>query len=181
MDQAEITARIRDRLGGRILMWADTVGQHAVTVAPEELVSLLLWMRDEPDLDFTVLSDLSGVDYLGYGPAAAGTVGERTWRFEVAYQLFSLERGHRYRVKVAVADESVKVPTVAHIWRVANWMEREVWDQFGVVFAGHENLRRILNHDAFVGHPLRKDYPIARRQKLASPVERILPDDPDWA
>jgi NADH:ubiquinone oxidoreductase subunit C len=85
-----------------------------------------------------------------------------------------MSRNHRFRVKVAVRDDAVTVPSVWDLWGVANWMEREVWDLFGVRFTGHPNLRRIMCHDDFVGHALRKDYPIARRQKLSTPTEHIL-------
>ncbi len=188
MDQADITARIRERFGDRILAHTDFWGQHAVTVAPDTLVELATFLRDEPDLAFDFLTDIGGVDYLGYkveegAEIAPGTtpMPDRTWRFEVNYQFTSFVHGHQYRVRVAVPDDSVHVPTLVPMWRTANWLEREVFDQFGIVFDGHENLRRILNHEEFEGHPLRKDYPIDRRQRLSRPAERILTDDPEWA
>ena len=106
------------------------------------------------------------LDYLGYD--------EREWRFEVVYQMYSMKNNHRFRVKVAVESDAVTVPSVWDLWGIANWMEREVWDLYGVRFDNHPNLRRILCHDEFVGHALRKDYPITRRQKLSKPSEVIL-------
>jgi NADH-quinone oxidoreductase subunit C len=166
MEQSEIAAKIQERLGAKVLATYAFRGQHAVTIGPEDLRGLLTWLRD--DLGFDYLMDVGGVDYLGYPE------DEREWRFEVVYQLYSMSRNHRFRVKVAVRDDAVTVPSVWDLWGVANWMEREVWDLFGVRFTGHPNLRRIMCHDDFVGHALRKDYPIARRQKLSTPTEHIL-------
>jgi NADH/F420H2 dehydrogenase subunit C len=174
MQQADITARIQARFGDRIVASSEFRGQAALTIRPADLIEVATFLRDEPELDFTMLMDLGGVDYLDYGD-------DREWRYEVAYQFYSISKNHRFRIKVAVEDESVQVPTLHSLWRNANWMEREVFDQFGVVFSGHKNLRRILNHEDFVGHPLRKDYPINRRQRLSRPIEHLTPDDPEWA
>lgn len=174
MEQAEISRRVHEHLQGRIVEAGATRDQHWVTVRPADLLATLAWLRDTPELSFDMLIDVGGVDYQGHP-------SDKEWRFEVAYQLYSLVHNHRFRVKVAVEDEAVEVPTAWGLWKTANWMEREVYDQYGVRFAGHGNLRRILNHEDFVGHPLRKDYPINRRQKLSRPIEHLLPDDPDWA
>ncbi len=173
MDEASITEKVKEQFGDRILSSYEHAGQHAVTVAPADLRALLTWLRDTQDLDFNMLMDLGGVDYKGYD--------DRGWRFEVVYQLYSLAQNHRYRVKVAVTDDSVEVPTIWDLYRVANWMEREVWDMYGVRFSGHPNLRRILCHDDFEGHALRKDYPLNKRQQLSRPTEMLLLDDPDHA
>jgi NADH/F420H2 dehydrogenase subunit C len=174
MKQAQITARVQAHMGERIVEVWDQHGQQAVVVGPDALLPLLQFLRSDPELSFEMLMDISGVDYIDHP-------FDKDWRFEVVYQLYSLSKNHRYRVKVAVEDDTISVPTAWHMWRTANWMEREVWDQYGVKFAGHGNLRRILNHDDFVGHPLRKDYPINKRQKLARPVDNLMPDDPEWA
>jgi NADH-quinone oxidoreductase subunit C len=174
MDQAEITRLVQERFGGRVLRAYVFRGQHAVTIAPYDLRDVALFLRDDRALDFDMLVDIGGVDYLSYGD-------DRAWRFEVAYQFYSLAGNHRTRVKVAVPDESVAVPSLWDVWRVANWMEREVFDQYGIRFEGHPNLRRILNHEDFVGHPLRKDYPIHKRQKCLHPIENLLTDDPEHA
>ncbi len=166
MKEAEIAARVNEKFGTRIVENYNFRGQYAVTIRPEDLVAVLTFLRDDPALACEWLLDIGGVDYLGYD--------EREWRFEVAYQMYSLSQNHRFRVKVAVADGSVAIPSVWTMWGVANWMEREVWDLYGITFTGHPNLRRILCHDEFVGHALRKDYPITKRQKLSRPSETIL-------
>ena len=171
MDGAAITAKLKGRFA--LLDTYAFRGQHAVTLTPELLRDVAVFLRDEPELQFNFLMDVGGVDYLGYD--------EREHRFEVVYQFYSLPLNHRFRVKVAVRDESVSVPSVWDLWGIANWMEREVWDLFGIVFTGHPNLRRIMCHDDFVGHALRKDYPIARRQKLTRPSESILCDKSELA
>ena len=181
MNESDILAQIKERFGARVLAEYNFRGQYAVTVAPETLRELLVYLRDDKAIELDWLMDVGGVDYLGYSDQAAPDEDEREWRFEVAYQLYSMRLNHRFRVKVAVRDESVEVPSVWDLWAIANWEEREVWDMFGVRFTGHPNLRRILCHDEFVGHALRKDYPINKRQKLSQPSEMILCEKVEWA
>lgn len=176
MNQTDILARVKEKFGSRVLSEYFFRDQAAVTIAPETLREMLVFLRDDTELDFDWLMDVGGVDYLGYGDD-----DEREWRFEVAYQMYSMQKNHRFRVKVAVRDESVTVPSVWDLWAIANWEEREVWDMFGIKFTGHPNLRRILCHDEFVGHALRKDYPINKRQKLSAPSEIILCEKSEYA
>ncbi len=189
MDQVEISRRIRERFGERLLNSGEHCGQSHVTVLPQDLREILIFLRDDPELDFNMLMDVGGVDYKGF-PTPGGEDedeegeplhGGRAWRFEIAYQMYSMGKNHRFRVKVAVKDDTVEVPTIWDLWRLANWMEREVFDMYGIRFSDHPNLRRILCHEDFVGHALRKDYPINRRQTLSRPIEYLLTDDPDWA
>jgi NADH-quinone oxidoreductase subunit C len=107
--------------------------------------------------------DLTAVDYQKYPGREDGP------RFEVVYHLYSIARNHRVRLKVRVDEDDAVVPTAVPLWPIANWFEREVWDMFGIRFAGHPDLRRLLLYEEFVGHPLRKDYPINRRQPLIGP------------
>jgi len=129
------------------------------------LVDVLRWCRDEPELRFDVLMDLTAVDYLKYPGREDGP------RFEVVYHLFSVGHNHRLRIKVRVDEDDAQVPTAVDLWPIANWLEREVWDMFGVRFAGHPDPRRLLMYEEFVGHALRKDYPINRRQPLIGPKQ----------
>ena len=112
------------------------------------------------DLGFTVLTDLAGIDYLQYPIQQPG-------RFAVTYILSDLKRRQRVRLKAYVGAQDPVLPSVTHLWQAANWLERECWDQFGIRFEGHPNLKRLLNHHEFVGHPLRKDYPMRSRQPLS--------------
>ena len=176
MDEASITEKVKERFGDRLRGTYAFQGQHAVTVQAGDLRAVLTWLRDEPGLEFDWLMDLAGVDYLGYGDE-----DEREWRFEVVYQMYSLKHHHRFRIKVAVPEDDLQVPSIWDLWGVANWMEREVWDLYGIQFPGHPNLRRILCHDEFVGHALRKDYPINKRQKFERPSDVILCDKVEWA
>jgi NADH-quinone oxidoreductase subunit C len=177
MEQAEIARLLEERFGDRIRRQEAFRGQHAVTILPEDLVEIARFLHTRPELDFDFLIDLGGVDYLTH-PLYPETIPHR---FEVVYQLYSLANRHRFRLKVAVLDDGVHVPSLWTEWRTANWLEREVWDLFGIRFEGHPNLRRILTHHEFVGHALRKDYPINRRQRLSAPEAWLLTDDPEWA
>ena len=91
-------------------------------------------------------------------------------RFAVVYHFFSLPLKHRLRIEVLLQGDDPEVDSMTLLWAGADWLEREVWDMFGIRFRGHPNLKRILMYDEFVGHPLRKDYPVNRRQPLIGPV-----------
>lgn len=154
---------VRARFGAAVVDTHEHRGDTTVVLDRAALVGALRHFRDEPALAFDVLMDLSAVDYLKYPGREDGP------RFEVVYHLYSLEHNHRLRVKVRVDEDDASVPTAVGLWPIANWMEREVWDMFGIRFDGHPDLRRLLMYEEFVGHALRKDYPITRRQPLIGP------------
>jgi NADH-quinone oxidoreductase subunit C len=130
-------------------------------VPRERVVEVLRFLRDDLDLDFDMLSDLTVVDYLAWPRGRA-----RDQRFEVVYQLYSLKRRARLRIKARLPEADPSIDSVVPLWKGAGWLEREAWDLYGVRFRGHPDLRRILMYEEFVGHPLRKDYPIEKRQPL---------------
>jgi NADH-quinone oxidoreductase subunit C len=159
----EILQRLRDRFAGAVVETHDHRGDHTAVVERAALPDVLRWCRDEPELRFDILMDLTAVDYSRYPGREDGP------RFEVVYHLFSVGHNHRVRLKVRVDEDDAQVPTAVDLWPIANWFEREVWDMFGVRFAGHPDPRRLLMYEEFAGHPLRKDYPINRRQPLIGP------------
>jgi NADH-quinone oxidoreductase subunit C len=163
MTGAAILADLGERFAGSIVETHDQHGDHTVVVTRDALIPLLRYCRDAPALALDVLTDLTAVDELQYPGREDGP------RFEVVYHLYSLRHNHRLRVKVRVEEDDAVVPTVVPLWPIANWLEREVWDMFGVRFDGHPDPRRLLLYEEFVGHPLRKDYPINRRQPLIGP------------
>jgi len=128
-----------------------------VIIAAEKLTDAIKFLKEEASFD--VLIDIAGVDYLGMENHNAP-------RFAVIYCLKSTKNMVRLRLKVQV-DEGKKIPTISKVYPIADWQEREVWDQYGISFEGHHNLKRILNHVDFEGHPLRKDYPAKKRQWLS--------------
>ena len=121
-----------------------------VTVPGDKLLAVLTCLKNECGFDF--LADLAGIDYLGYPNA--------TDRYGVVYALTNLATGERLFVKAFANDPDPVLPSVYDLWKGADWMEREVYDMFGVVFDGHPDLRRILMPSEFTSHPLRKDYPL---------------------
>ena len=142
----DLVKRYKEKFGPAILeAWIDRK-QAILVVARELLAEIATYSRDQEKFDW--LSDLTAVDW-----------PKREKRFDIVLNLYSFEKNERLRLKVqATADE--RVPTVQGIWSTANWMEREVYDMFGVVFEGHPDLRRILLPEEWQGHPLRKDYDI---------------------
>ncbi len=132
--------------------------EEAVCVAREGLPEVLRFLYADPDTEYRLLEDICGADY-----------PEREKRFEAVYHLYSVKTARHLRLKVGIGEEDPTLPTATGIWKAADWFEREAFDQYGIRFEGHPNLRRILNHEEFVGHPLRKDYPIKGRQKLTRP------------
>jgi NADH/F420H2 dehydrogenase subunit C len=130
--------------------------EHAVAeLAAEKLPVFVQGLKEQPDYDFSVLMDMTAVDWFE----------RRSTRFDVVYHLFSHEHNHRLRIKLQVADGQ-HVPSLTRFWPIADWFEREVWDLYGIKFDGHPNLKRILMYEEFKGHPLRKDYPYDKRQPL---------------
>jgi NADH-quinone oxidoreductase subunit C len=136
-------------LGAALIGAVDQVGEVALYVEREAIVTALTALRDTPGLEYQQLMEIAGVDY-----------PERAERFEVVYCLLSLTRNHRLHVHVAT-DDVKPVPSVTGIWPVAGWLEREVYDMYGVLFAGNADLRRILTDYGFRGHPQRKDFPLS--------------------
>ncbi|MDJ0851955.1 MAG: NADH-quinone oxidoreductase subunit C [Myxococcota bacterium] len=139
----------------------ETHAQHGDATARVEagsIVRVAELLRDTPELQFEMLTDLTCVDYMGEEP-----------RFEVVYHFYSVARNHRVRIKARVSESSPELSTLTGLYASADWMEREVFDLYGVRFSGHPDLRRILLYDEFQGHPLRKDYPKERRQPLVGP------------
>ncbi|MGD0310215.1 MAG: NADH-quinone oxidoreductase subunit C [Acidobacteriota bacterium] len=134
------------------------LGDAVAVVAPGALREVMQFLNADKRLRFNVLLDLTAVDYLGREP-----------RFEVVYQLLSSSHNLRLRIKVSLPGEKPAVDSMTGLWESANWLEREVWDMFGIEFLGHPNLERILLYPEFQGHPLRKDYPIRKRQPLVGP------------
>jgi NADH-quinone oxidoreductase subunit C len=163
MDGEAMLARLKTRLGARVLETHAHRGDHTVVLTRDAIVEALAYCRDEPDLRFDLLADLTAVDYLRYPGREDGP------RFDVVYHLYSIPHRHRLRLRVPVEQDDPVVPTATALWPIANWLEREVWDMFGIRFEGHPDLRRLLLYEEFEGHPLRKDYAVARRQPLIGP------------
>jgi NADH-quinone oxidoreductase subunit C len=145
MDVAALAERLRQRFPEVL----EARGEVTVTIPSSELLSSLAFLRQEDDLSFRFLSDLTATDWPRLDP-----------RFWVAYHLQSLEHHHRLRVKVGLPGDDPRVPSVTSLYPTANWHEREVFDFFGIVFDGHPELRRIEMPEGWVGHPLRKDQPL---------------------
>ena len=142
----DLTARLKQRFGDSIKEFAAYLGQNFLVVTPDAAIGVLDHLRTGEDFDFLV--DLTAVDY-----------PKSDERFEIIYTLYSFSRNERLRVKTRIADGQ-KPMTSTPVFRGANWLEREVFDMFGIDFAGHPDMRRILLPDDWRGHPLRKDYPI---------------------
>jgi len=172
-----------DRIAARYAEFIDEVVTER-TDAPifyvkrTKIADFLASIKNEEGLEFNFLADLTAYDdnppldkILDYGLGTLKNPGG-DHRFVVVYQLFSLQHKDRIRIKVR-AKEGEEVPTVTSVWKAANWLEREVYDMYGIEFSGHPNMRRILLDDRWVGHPQRKDYPIKRYQRFegSSPLE----------
>jgi NADH-quinone oxidoreductase subunit C len=141
-------------IGKALIDTKDAVGEITLTVARDSIVAVLKALRDTPGLEYQQLMEMAGVDY-----------PDRSERFEVVYHLLSLTKNRRIRVKVST-DEATPVPSVTGLWPVAGWLEREVYDMYGVTFAGNPDLRRILTDYGFEGFPQRKDFPLTGHVEL---------------
>jgi NADH dehydrogenase I D subunit len=161
-----IVGAIENRFKDQVLDVNDFRGDLAITVKPERVTEILRTLKEDPATKFDLLSSITGVDYLGYPDKGADE------RFNVVYHMYSIDHGHRVRVKVPVPESAPEVDSASSVWKTANWWERETFDLFGIRFRNHPDLRRILCHEEFVGHALRKDHdpggrtPLSRDYKL---------------
>ena len=147
-----------DAMPGAVKETHARLGDATVLVDAAKIVEVMRFLRDTPEIEFEMLTDVTAVDYLGEQP-----------RFEMVYHLYSVARNRRLRVKARVPEDPAEIDTLTELWSSANWMEREVYDMYGIRFRGHPDLRRILLYEEFEGHPLRKDYPKEKRQPLVGP------------
>ena len=167
-------------------------GDETVVLRREYLLEVVRFLKSDPATQMDFLMDLTAVDYSTFGkspaPAFFASSGvalspasqisdEDPWpgppgkaRFAVVYHFYSLKHKHRVRVVVPVEEAEAELDSLASLWAGANWLEREVWDMFGIRFQGHPDLKRILMYEEFEGHPLRKDYPVNKRQPLIGPA-----------
>jgi NADH-quinone oxidoreductase subunit C len=166
MDAAAIIDSLTALVPGVACEAAPSVDFPTIYVTSDRLIETCQALRDAPGLRFNVLIEITAADYLPRVP-----------RFEVVYHLLSIPHRMRLRVKVRAGDGEL-VPTIQSVWPAAGWPERKVYDMFGVVFAGHPDLRRILTPDDWEGHPARKDYPVQIRKAVQTyePLE-ITEDD----
>lgn len=149
VDLEQLLADVKTALGDSVMDAHIERGELWILVPRTRVADVMLALRDDKVLQFQQLMDICGVDY-----------PERPERFEVVYNLLSLSKNTRLRVKIH-ADETSLVPSVTGVYSVAGWFERECWDMFGVAFSGNPDLRRILTDYGFEGHPLRKDFPLS--------------------
>ena len=192
MNASELIESVRDRFPDAVLSSHAFRGDATVVVGREPLLEAARFVKQDPAFEMNLLVDLSAVDYSAFGkrptPAFFASSGvavkpspqipdEDPWpgppaeaRFAVVYHFYSTARKHRLRLVVPVEEGDAEVDSLTSLWPGANWLEREVWDMFGISFKGHPDLRRILMYEEFEGHPLRKDYPVNKRQPLIGPV-----------
>lgn len=172
-----VLALLTETLPEGIVDTSAPLGEATAVVRPDFLVRTVDFLKNDPRLRFDLLVDITAVDR---GPAPGGEApgggapggeapGEEDPRFTVVYHLLSLPFKRRLRLEVPAGGAEPAVDSLTPLWGSANWLEREVWDMFGIRFRGHPDLRRILMYEEFEGHPLRKDYPVDRRQPLIGP------------
>lgn len=161
MEAVTMFEKLKQKHPQTVLGSANRYGQMEIQIDRTAIADVAKTLRDDPEFAFDMLIDLVSIDYSVY----AGWAAER---FGLAYLFKSLTLGHRAQLKIAVPEDEPVVPTLTGLYANANFLEREAYDQMGVHFSHHPNLKRLLNHHEFVGHPLRKDYPITKRQWLSA-------------
>ena len=192
MNAASLIQAVKDRFPEAVTGSHSYRGDATVFLGREFLLEVARTLKEDPAFQMNFLMDLTAVDFSSFGtkpsPAFFASSGVAVspspeipdpdpWpgppgpeRYVVVYHFFSLPLKHRLRLEVPVDEADAEVDSLTSLWAGADWLEREVWDMFGIRFRGHPNLKRILMYDEFVGHPLRKDYPVNKRQPLIGPV-----------
>ncbi|MDA8414416.1 MAG: NADH-quinone oxidoreductase subunit C [Desulfobacteraceae bacterium] len=140
--------QLKEKYAASIIDVVEFRGEVTVTVRKDAIIDILSFLKQS--LQYNLLTDLTAVDYMG----------KKEDRFMMVYLLYSISNKDRLRIKTSVSEADCHIPSATQVWRTANWLEREVFDLFGIVFDNHPDLRRILMTDDWEGHPLRKDYPL---------------------
>jgi len=154
MEKKKITEILKERFQEKIKETSAQFGDATVAIDRDFLIDLSKFLMKE-SYAYTMLLDMTCVDYLG-----------DDLRFEMVYHLFSITNNDRVRIKVRLSEKDLKIDSLTPLWKNANWLEREIFDMFGVHFEGHPYLERLFMYDGFEGHPLRKDYPLRKRQPM---------------
>jgi len=192
MNTTSLIESVRNRFPDAVSSSHTYRDDATVILRRDFLLEVARFLKADPALQMNFLTDITAVDYSAFGkrptPAFFASSGvavspsseipdESPWpgppgesRFAVVYHFFSLVHKHRLRLVIPVDEAVAEVDSLTSLWSGANWLEREVWDMFGIRFRGHPNLKRILMYEGFEGHPLRKDYPVKKRQPLIGPV-----------
>ena len=183
---------VRNRFPEAVLASHTFRGDATIVLRRSFLLDAARFLKDDPSLQMNFLMDMTAVDYSSFGmrpsPAFFASSGVSVkpspeipeadpwpgppgqFRFTVVYHFYSMTHKHRLRLVVPVEEAEPEVDSLTVLWPGANWLEREVWDMFGISFRGHPCLKRILMYEGFAGHPLRKDYPVKKRQPLIGPA-----------
>ena len=164
---SQLAETLQTALQGKVTSVEQGNGEVTVIVAPENLLEVSIILRDDENFRCEQLIDVCGVDYSEYQGASRPDE-----RFAAVYHLLSVALNHRIRVRTFAQGELPLVPSVIDIWNSANWFEREAFDMYGIVFDGHPDLRRILTDYGFIGHPLRKDFPISGHVEMRYDAEK---------
>ncbi len=159
MEENVTLKKLAERFPGSITETHSYRGDDTAVVKKEDILAICTFLRDDEALLYNFMMDLTAVDYLGKEP-----------RFEVVIHLYSLKYNRRVRIKAGVSESDCAIDSIVPVWPAANWFEREAYDMYGIVFKGHPELKRILLYEEFQGHPLRKDYPLKKRQPLIGPT-----------
>ena len=154
MEKKKITEILKERFQEKIKETSAQFGDETVVIDRDFLVDLSKFLMKE-SYAYTMLLDMTCVDYFG-----------DDLRFEMVYHLFSITNNDRVRIKVRLSEKDLKIDSLTPLWKNANWLEREIFDMFGIHFEGHPYLERLFMYDGFEGHPLRKDYPLRKRQPM---------------
>ena len=163
-----LQATLQAVLGERIQALECRLGEVTLTVRASDYLAICQTLRDEPSLGFEQLMDLCGVDYSGYKEGAYDGP-----RFAVVLHLLSVAQNWRLRLRTFCPDDDQPlVASVNDIWSAANWFEREAFDLYGILFEGHNDLRRLLTDYGFIGHPFRKDFPVTGHVEMRYDAEQ---------
>jgi NADH-quinone oxidoreductase subunit C len=199
----QLAEQLQQRLGESLQAIIDSLGEVTIEVSPEALLEVATQLRDEAAFGYEILMDVCGIDYASYGQnewatevstssgfsrgVQAATAGRlqavtedlvveqsrQSKRFAAVYQLLSISKNRRLRMKVFAPDDDLPViPSVIAVWNSANWYEREAFDLYGILFDGHPDLRRLLTDYGFVGHPFRKDFPLSGNVEVIYDAEK---------